>query len=696
MGVARYKAFISYSHRDERWARWLQRALESYRVPPRLVGTEAVHGIIPARLRPVFRDRVDLSSASDLEDQILRELHESETLIVICSPAAAESHWVNEEIRDYRKIGRGDRILALVVDGDPLGEDPTEACFPPALLESSDGGGHEPLAADVRRYADGKRLALLKIIAGMLGIRLDRLRQRDAHRRMQRRIVQGVAALGLVAVIFTLGWNVETKRQAAQVQRANTQDLLQFMLGELNQLKPIVGLEVFEPGDNQQMLLSQELGLASLDEKELLDKAKEWRGSGLDLKWDGDLVAARIEFDHSRAALLELFQREGSTQRALFELGQAEFYVGETHLQMGEVEEAEEHWSRYGALSRRLLNSDPNNPVYVMELSYTLANMGALEQMKTVPDLDLSLEMLQMGVRYTQIAVLLDPGNQDYREAQITQLSWLADAFLEKCDLGNALKVRRQTVELRRGLVRELPKDSYQKRELAYTLTGLAGVQEMIGINSLSRSSYEEGLALLQTLHLEEPDNGNIEWQLVYRSARLARLLNATGETDEAVDIIFPLVPRVEDLSRSEIASDKFVAIEAARFKVDYALLLLRQGNQEEGREQLKTAVDMASEQIVAHPGFRDGFTELVMASFEYWQEFGAMPGGPVSRQLEEFQSGPDTLASCRMAGLGARMAVMNGVEGKAGELTGYLLGKGYFKADFVDFCRRHGLCEFP
>ena len=34
----RYWAFISYSHQDEAWARWLHGALETYRVPRRLVG----------------------------------------------------------------------------------------------------------------------------------------------------------------------------------------------------------------------------------------------------------------------------------------------------------------------------------------------------------------------------------------------------------------------------------------------------------------------------------------------------------------------------------------------------------------------------------------------------------------------------------------------------------------------------------
>ena len=106
----RYKAFISYSHQDERWARWLQRAIESYRVPRRLVGKGGEFGPVPRRLAPIFRDREDLSSAADLNVKVQESLTGSEALIVICSPAAAQSRWVGEEIKHFRSLGNANQI----------------------------------------------------------------------------------------------------------------------------------------------------------------------------------------------------------------------------------------------------------------------------------------------------------------------------------------------------------------------------------------------------------------------------------------------------------------------------------------------------------------------------------------------------------------------------------------------------------
>src|SRR5689334_333598 len=98
----RYKAFISYSHKDAEWANWLHRHLERYRIDRTLVGRKTDHGPIPATLRPIFADRLDFASGYSLRQATLSALRDSECLIVICSPAAAGSHHVNEEIRLFK------------------------------------------------------------------------------------------------------------------------------------------------------------------------------------------------------------------------------------------------------------------------------------------------------------------------------------------------------------------------------------------------------------------------------------------------------------------------------------------------------------------------------------------------------------------------------------------------------------------
>ena len=103
----RYKAFISYSHDDEAIAAWLQRSLERYRVPRRL---RVAHLNLPSRLHPVFRDKEELGCSDDLGDTLRSALFRSDALLVVCSPAAAASRWVNEEIETFQTLAPGRSI----------------------------------------------------------------------------------------------------------------------------------------------------------------------------------------------------------------------------------------------------------------------------------------------------------------------------------------------------------------------------------------------------------------------------------------------------------------------------------------------------------------------------------------------------------------------------------------------------------
>lgn len=220
---SRYRAFISYSHADEAWAKWLHGALETYRVPARL--RRGDHAAVPKRLLPIFRDRDELPSASELGSVIQQALQQSETLIVICSPRAALSRWVNEEIRYFKSLGRGRQVFALIVSGEPHAADPTQECFPEALRHdvAADGSliasGIEPIAADVRAGGDGRNDARLKLIAGLLGVGLDQLKRREAQRQRWRRM--GIAAL-IAAVLASLlamwQWQRSVREQALQAQ----------------------------------------------------------------------------------------------------------------------------------------------------------------------------------------------------------------------------------------------------------------------------------------------------------------------------------------------------------------------------------------------------------------------------------------------------------------------------------------------
>lgn len=221
----KYKAFISYSHRDESWGRWLHRSIEGYRVPKGVIGRETIYGPVPKRLFPVFRDREELPTASDLSEMIHDGLVNSSHLIVICSPNSAKSKWVNEEIKTFKKLGKQNRIVCLIVDGEPYGNEKPELsleeCFPPAVKFVADENGDltdtaaEPIAADARPGKDGKANSLMKILSGLLGVGFDEIKQRDLARKNRRAAIMGASSLALAAVMTLLSiWAVANRNEA--------------------------------------------------------------------------------------------------------------------------------------------------------------------------------------------------------------------------------------------------------------------------------------------------------------------------------------------------------------------------------------------------------------------------------------------------------------------------------------------------
>jgi hypothetical protein len=244
----KYKAFISYSHSDEKWASWLHKALEAYRPPKQIVGRQTPMGRVPERFAPVFRDREELATSTNLGEMLTEALRASACQIVICSPRAAKSRWTNEEILAFKRLGKADRIFALIVDGEPGASDNPETadleCFPPALIhelgddnELSDVRS-EPIAADARPGKDPKQAAKLKLLAGMLGVGFDDLARREAHRRQRRMMVLTTAALigmtitsGLAVTAYLARIEAEEQRRIAEIEAETARQTTEFMVG---------------------------------------------------------------------------------------------------------------------------------------------------------------------------------------------------------------------------------------------------------------------------------------------------------------------------------------------------------------------------------------------------------------------------------------------------------------------------------
>ncbi|MES2657164.1 MAG: TIR domain-containing protein [Verrucomicrobiota bacterium] len=147
-----FSAFVSYRHLDsaepgQQWASWVQTTLERYTTPPELAGQNSLYGDpVPATMDRVFRDKDELPAHGDLGGLIHDALEKSRVLIVLCTPAAARSPWVSDEILYFKKLGRTNSIIAIVISGNPHAHDPADECYPPPLRHKLRADGSLNLA----------------------------------------------------------------------------------------------------------------------------------------------------------------------------------------------------------------------------------------------------------------------------------------------------------------------------------------------------------------------------------------------------------------------------------------------------------------------------------------------------------------------------------------------------------------------
>lgn len=187
-----YYAFVSYSHKDEKWGKWIQNALEHYRLPAAV--RKEVGKPLPEKIHPVFRDDTDLG-ACRLEAGLQQELEQSRFLIVVCSPNSAKpntegKHWVNEEVVRFCAMGRADRVIPVIVDGT------AETAFCPKIAEEG------LLGLDATKHP--KARILNDLVAKILGLRPDELWRREERRLRAKRRLQASALL-LAAAFVALG-----------------------------------------------------------------------------------------------------------------------------------------------------------------------------------------------------------------------------------------------------------------------------------------------------------------------------------------------------------------------------------------------------------------------------------------------------------------------------------------------------------
>ncbi|MEO0499066.1 MAG: toll/interleukin-1 receptor domain-containing protein [Pseudomonadota bacterium] len=497
-GGYRYRAFISYSHADLKAAQALHRRLESYRFPRNTaVTTGDVYGSLPGRLGPIFRDEGDLAAAHDLSEAVRTALGQSRFLLVLCSPDAVRSQWVSKEIELFRELNPGGEIFAMVVRGAP------ETAFPAPLLDD----GREPLAADLRPGHDGSKLGFLKVAAALGGVPLDQLVQRDARRRVRQMTTVAAAAVAMTLVVAFLALSAQRAQREAEVQRANAESLIEFMLTDLRgrlradgklATMSAVSTRALDYYGNQQQL-------AELSDDSLKRRARVLHALGEDDEMRHAGAAARAKFEEAARTTEAILARNAESQDAILAHAHSEYWLGLNSLNGNDVPSAKTRFERYADLTRKLLAQDSTKALHQMEAGHAAGNLCVIEQ--RLDNSAAAADRCADAVGYKRAALAARPDNKEYALELANQLAWLADAERDAGDMAGARRSRDEQENLLRRW-RTLEPDNFDLLDMWITAQAAQASLEIADEDyPAARTRLDDAAKQADRLTAEDPQN---------------------------------------------------------------------------------------------------------------------------------------------------------------------------------------------
>ena len=524
----RYKAFLSYSHQDHKAASWLHNALEKYRLPEQLQAAYASKTThqehkdeIPGKLGRIFRDRDELPAADDLTAEVKKALQSSEFMIVLCSPRAAASRWVNKEVIEFKKL-RGDAfVLPIILEGEPGasvggqgGAD--EECFPPAVRFKLGADGQlsrkraEPIAADIRKSGDGRQRALLKVIAGLLGVGLDQLVEREMQRKQRRVIAITAASIIGMLVMGVLTTQAITARREAEVNRAQAEDLVEFMLTDLREKLDAVGrLDVLDSVGEKAVAYYDAQPVSGMADGSIGRRARAFHLLGEVEERRGDMDSAQAMFDRAKNATAALLARSPNDPQRIFDHSQSVFWAGYLDWKRGNFSETLVAFTEYQQYAEQLVAIDPENPGWQMELGYAYGNMGAL-QLRSMNQPRAAYKNYAAAADIHEKLIAADPGDLSFQFSHAENYAWMGDALRQFGHADEAMAARLQQQEILAKILVGDPQHKAALKQLAISYAGLGWIAFYQG-DAKAQVLFKKAADIADRLVASDPENKN--WQ---------------------------------------------------------------------------------------------------------------------------------------------------------------------------------------
>jgi tetratricopeptide (TPR) repeat protein len=420
-------------------------------------------------------------------------------------------------------------VLAAIAAGEPFASEmpgrEEEECFPPALKQKYDRRGHptgkraEPLAADLRDQGDGQRVGLMKLIAGMLGVGLDDLLQRETTRRQRRLAYLAAASLAGMAITSTLAITAIHARNEAREQRREAEGLVGFMLGDLkDKLEPIGRLDALDGVGSRVLAYYRKQDTSQLSDAALLQRSRALSLMGQVAFLRGNMNGATRFYQEAMSGTGEAVRRNPDDPQHLYDHAQNVFWIAYINDSQGNLRPAEAGMREYKKLATQMVALEPNNMKWRMEDEDADVNLGLVLYERR--QFGAAVTRFSQAVGMIEALSTADPGNDQYQQNLAETLAWLADAEFASGHLDTAINVRQRHIAVLSRLISAPNSNVRYRQRLIPAEESLGKLYLMRGQSDLALQHLRAGVSAAEQLLPVEP--GNTLWLNYAMSVRFA------------------------------------------------------------------------------------------------------------------------------------------------------------------------------
>jgi serine/threonine-protein kinase len=313
------------------------------------------------------------------------------------------------------------------------------------------------------------------------------------------RIVQRsiAAAIALIAILGAWRYMVDlrreraiavTERAEAQKRRAELENMLEFMLGDLRKkLEPVGRLDILDAVGERALHYVDSLRPEVMSADDLVRNAKAISQLGEVRVLQGKLSESLTVFGSSLRLAELAVQRDPASAPAQLALATAHFWMGDVYRRQGKAPDALRHYTNYMTLAEQLAKRNPTNDDYQLERAYGHSSVASIYEVQG--------------------------------------------------DFPRALEHLRVTRQIKAQRLAATPADAARQGDLARTLNRIGLVLERSGDLAGAREHYDSEFATYSTLVAKDPRNSQWQDRLVVSHNYLARILEMTGDLDRALEL---------------------------------------------------------------------------------------------------------------------------------------------------------------